>query len=352
LNPNVVHPLEHIMSVTTKVSSTRYAESASQCVAVTGAAGQIAYSLLFRIASGDLLGAGKKIRLQLLELPQAMDALRGVVMELEDCAFPLLESIEISDDPRVAFRDADYVFLVGSRPRGKGMERRDLLAANAAIFRTQGQALNDVASRQVRALVVGNPANTNAWVARQFAPDLRDDAITAMIRLDHNRAVSQLAARCGTSVDAVTRMVVWGNHSPTMYPDYRHALIGQDSARAVLSDEGWNRDVFIPEVARRGTTIIEARGASSAASAANAAIDQMRDWVLGTGNRWVSMSIVSHGEYGVPAGLVFGVPVTCRDGRYDVVGGLDIDAFARAKIDASIEELMEERDAVKAILGI
>lgn len=337
------------MSIATKPSSPRNVGTAVQRVAVTGAAGQIAYSVLFRIASGDLLGAGKKIRLQLLELPQAMDALRGVVMELEDCAFPLLESVEISDDPRVAFRGADYALLVGSRPRGKGMERRDLLAANAAIFRGQGQALNDVASRHVKVLVVGNPA---AWVTRQFAPDLPGDAITAMIRLDHNRAVSRLAERCGTTVDAMSRMVVWGNHSPTMYPDYRHALIGQDSVRAVLSDEGWNREVFIPEVARRGTAIIEARGASSAASAANAAIDQMRDWVLGTGNRWVSMSIVSRGEYGVPAGLVFGVPVICRDGGYDVVKGIDIDDFARAKIDASINELMEERDAVKAILGI
>ncbi|WP_414447020.1 malate dehydrogenase [Burkholderia sp. 22PA0099] len=340
------------MSVTSQISRSTRADTASRRVAVTGAAGQIAYSLLFRIARGDLLGPDQKIRLQLLELPIAIDALRGVVMELEDCAFPLLESVEISDDPRVAFRDADYALLVGSRPRGKGMERRDLLAANAAIFRTQGQALNDVASRQVKALVVGNPANTNAWVARQFAPNLPDDAITAMIRLDHNRAVSQLAARCRVSVDAVSRMVVWGNHSPTMYPDYRYALVGRDSARAVLSDEGWNREVFMPEVARRGTAIIEARGASSAASAANAAIDQMRDWALGAGERWVSMSIVSRGEYGVPPGLVFGVPVTCRDGGYAVVEGLHIDDFARAQIDASAAELLEEREAVSAILGI
>lgn len=337
---------------TAKTTRFPHAAMPARRVAVTGAAGQIAYSLLFRIANGDLLGERQKIRLQLLELPHAMDALRGVVMELEDCAFPLLEAIEISDDPRVAFRDADYALLVGSRPRGKGMERRDLLAANAAIFRAQGQALNEVASRRAKVLVVGNPANTNAWVARQFAPDLPDDAITAMIRLDHNRAVSKLAARCEVPVDAVSRMVVWGNHSPTMYADYRHALIGRDSARALLSDERWNREVFIPEVARRGTAIIEARGASSAASAANAAIDQMRDWVLGTGGRWVSMSVVSRGEYGVPAGLVFGLPVTCADGDYGVVQGLEVDGFARQRIDASVAELVEERRAVGEILGV
>jgi malate dehydrogenase len=321
-------------------------------VAVTGAAGQIAYSLLFRIANGDLLGKDQPVILQLLELPQAIAALRGVAMELEDCAFPLLAGIEISDDPRKAFRDADYALLVGSRPRGKGMERRDLLAANAAIFRTQGEALNEVASRSVKVLVVGNPANTNAWVTRQFAPDLPEDAITAMIRLDHNRAVSRLAARCGVALDSITHMAVWGNHSPTMYADYRHALAGTDAVQTLISDEAWNRDVFIPEVARRGTAIIEARGASSAASAANAAIDQMRDWVRGSNGRWVSMSITSHGEYGVPPGLVFGMPVTCDAGSYRVVAGLDIDAFARTRIDASAQELMEEMTAVREILGL
>ncbi|KAF1058725.1 malate dehydrogenase [Burkholderia gladioli] len=320
-------------------------------VAVTGAAGQIAYSLLFRIANGDLLGKQQPVILQLLELPQAMAALRGVVMELEDCAFPLLAGIEISDDPRQAFRDADYALLVGSRPRGKGMERRDLLAANAAIFRTQGEALNEVAQRSVKALVVGNPANTNAWVARRFAPDLPPEAITAMIRLDHNRAASQLAARCGVEVGAITQLAVWGNHSPTMYADYRHALADGQPLPARIDDEAWNREVFIPEVARRGTAIIEARGASSAASAANAAIDQMRDWVLGSDGRWVSMSIVSSGEYGIPAGLVYGMPVTCEAGGYRVVNGIEIDAFARERIDASARELMDEMTAVREILG-
>ncbi|QCP54956.1 malate dehydrogenase [Trinickia violacea] len=320
-------------------------------VAVTGAAGQIAYSLLFRVARGDLLGDDQPVILQLLELPQALDALRGVVMELEDCAFPLLQSVEISDDPRVAFRDVDYALLVGSRPRTKGMERRDLLAANAAIFRTQGQALNDVASRDVKVLVVGNPANTNALITRRFAPELPADAITAMIRLDHNRAVSKLAARCGVPVASVNRMVVWGNHSPTMYPDYRYAQIGQDSARALLADERWNRDVFIPEVARRGTAIIEARGASSAASAANAAIDQMRDWVYGSAGQWVSMSVPSDGSYGIPEGLMFGVPVICRNGAFERVTGLEIDALSRERIDASVRELMEEADAVDALFS-
>ncbi|MBP0607757.1 MULTISPECIES: malate dehydrogenase [Burkholderia] len=321
-------------------------------VAVTGAAGQIAYSLLFRIARGDLLGDDQPVILQLLELPHALDALRGVVMELEDCAFPLLQSVEISDDPRVAFRDADYAMLVGSRPRGKGMERRDLLAANAAIFRAQGYALNEVANRQVKVLVVGNPANTNAWVARYYAPDLPADAITAMIRLDHNRAVSKLAARCGVAVDAVTRMAVWGNHSPTMFPDYRHALIDQQPAPLRVGDERWYVETFIPEVARRGTAIIEARGASSAASAANAAIDQMRDWIRGSDGRWVSMSIVSDGEYGIPRGLMFGMPTICSEGHYRIVPDLKVDAFARARIDASIVELMDEMQAVRTILAL
>ncbi|SDE08488.1 malate dehydrogenase [Paraburkholderia lycopersici] len=320
-------------------------------VVITGAAGQIAYSLLFRIANGDLLGKDQPVILQLLELPQALAALRGVVMELQDCAFPLLSGIEISADPYAAFRDADYALLVGSRPRGKGMERRDLLAANAAIFRNQGEALNEVAKRSVKVLVVGNPANTNAWITRQFAIDLPADAITAMIRLDHNRAVSRLAARCGVPIDAIRQMVVWGNHSPTMYADYRHALVSGRAVSELLSDDAWNRDVFIPEVARRGTAVIEARGASSAASAANAAIDQMRDWISGSDGRWVSMSIVSEGEYGVPPGLMFGMPVTCDAGTYRVASGLSIDAFARSRIDASVGELMEEITAVREILG-
>lgn len=320
-------------------------------IAISGAAGQIAYSLLFRIARGDLLGPDQPVILQLLELPHALGALRGVAMELEDCAFPLLRSIEVSDTPQVAFRDADYALLVGSRPRTAGMERRDLLAANATIFRTQGQALNAVANRNVKVLVVGNPANTNAWITRRFAPDLPDGAIAGMIRLDQNRAVSTLAARCGVPTSLVSRMIVWGNHSPTMYPDYRFARIGQVSARALLADERWNRDVFIPEVAGRGTTIIEARGASSAASAANAAIDQMRDWVDGSDGRWVSMSIPSDGSYGIPDGLVFGVPVICRGGSFERVNGLEIDGFARQRIDLSVQELVEEVSAVDALLA-
>jgi malate dehydrogenase len=321
-------------------------------VAVTGAAGQISYSLLFRIANGDLLGKDQPVVLQLLELPHAMPALRGVAMELEDCAYPLLAGIELSDDPRQAFRDVDYALLVGSRPRGKGMERRDLLAANAAIFRIQGEALNEVAKRSAKVLVVGNPANTNAWVTRHFAPDLPADSITAMIRLDHNRAVSRLATECGVAADAITQLAVWGNHSPTMYADYRHALAGGNPVPPLLDGEEWNRNVFIPEVARRGTAIIETRGASSAASAANAAIDQMRDWVHGSDGRWVSMSVVSAGEYGVPAGLVYGMPVTCEDGSYRVVPGIHIDDFARSRIDASARELEEEMIAVREILGI
>jgi malate dehydrogenase len=320
-------------------------------VAVTGAAGQICYSLVFRIARGDLLGHDQPVALQLLEIPQALGALRGVVMELEDCAFPLLSSIEISDDPRVAFRDADYALLVGSRPRGKGMERRDLLAANGAIFQVQGRALNEVASRQVKVLVVGNPANTNAWIARRFAPDLPADAITSMIRLDHNRAVSKLAAKCGVPVTSVSRMIVWGNHSPTMFPDYRFTQIDQAPAPARIGDEGWYRETFIPEVARRGTAIIEARGASSAASAANAAIDHMHDWVHGSGGGWVSMGLPSDGSYGIPEGLMCGVPVTCSDGRYARVTGLEIDSFARERIDVTVRELQEEASAVEALLA-
>ncbi|WP_176091370.1 malate dehydrogenase [Burkholderia ambifaria] len=320
-------------------------------IAVTGAAGQIAYSLLFRIARGDLLGNDQPVSLQLLELPQALNALRGVVMELDDCAFPLLSSVSISADAHEAFRDADYALLVGSRPRGKGMERRDLLAANADIFRAQGKALNEVASRDIKVLAVGNPANTNALIARQFACDLPDDAISAMIRLDHNRATSMLAKKCGQPVHAVSQMVVWGNHSPTMYADYRFARIGDRPATVLVGDEAWNRNVFIPQIAQRGTAIIEARGASSAASAANAAIDQMRDWIHGTEGRWVSMSIPSDGSYGIPEGLMFGVPVTCQEGRYERVRDLEIDEFSRERINLSIAELMEEAEAVKACLG-
>ncbi|RKT98843.1 malate dehydrogenase [Burkholderia sp. Nafp2/4-1b] len=321
-------------------------------IAITGAAGQIAYSLLFRIANGDMLGNDQPISLQLLELPHALDALRGVVMELEDCAFPLLTSVQVTDDPRVAFRDADYALLVGSKPRSKGMERSDLLAANASIFRTQGQALNEVASRDIKVLVVGNPANTNALITRQFAVDLPEDAITAMIRLDQNRASSMLSQKCGRPVDSIERMVVWGNHSPTMYADYRFARVDGRPAVEVVNDEDWNREVFIPRVAGRGTAIIEARRASSAASAANAAIDQMSDWVNGSNGRWVSMSVPSDGSYGIPEGLMFGVPVTCTNSRiYQRVKGLEIDTESRKFIDRSVAELVREAEAVNAFFA-
>ncbi len=319
-------------------------------IAVTGAAGNIAYSLLFRIARGDLFGKDQPVILQLLDLPEAYGAMQGVVMELQDCAFPLLRRVEVATDPYVAFRDADSAFLIGSKPRGRGMERRDLLAENAAIFRTQGKALNGVASRNVKALVVGNPANTNAAIARRFAPDLPDDAITAMIRLDHNRAVSMLAQHCAIAVNVIGNMIVWGNHSPTMFPDYRYARVGRYLIKDLINDESWYREIFIPKVAGRGTAIIEARGASSAASAANAAIDQMRDWILGSDGRWVSMSVPSDGSYGIPHGLMFGVPVICHDGRYERVEGIQIDEFARSCINRSVRELQEEAATVDALL--
>ncbi|AOJ91204.1 malate dehydrogenase [Burkholderia sp. MSMB0856] len=320
-------------------------------IAVTGAAGQIAYSLLFRIARGDLFGNDQPVILQLLDLPQAYGAMQGVVMELQDCAFPLLRRVEVATDPTVAFRDADCAFLIGSKPRGRGMERRDLLAENAAIFRTQGKALNASASRNVKVLVVGNPANTNAAIARRFAPDLPEDAITAMIRLDHNRAVSMLAQRCAIAVNVIGNMIVWGNHSPTMFPDYRYARVGRYLIKDLVNDENWYRETFIPEVAARGTTLIQARGASSAASAANAAIDQMRDWIRGSDGRWVSMSVPSDGSYGIPRGLIFGVPVICHDGRYERVEGIHIDAFARQCIDRSVHELQDEAATVDALFA-
>jgi malate dehydrogenase len=319
-------------------------------VAVTGAAGQIGYSLLFRIATGDLLGRDQPISLSLLDVPQAQTALKGVVMELEDCAFPLLSEIDITDDPVRAFRDVRYAILVGSRPRSKGMERADLLAANGAIFTTQGRALNDVASRDVKVLVVGNPANTNAAIALHSAPDLAPECFSSMIRLDHNRAISQLATRLGCESGVIQRMVVWGNHSPTMFPDYRFVDVDGTPLQITESLEDWNRRVFIPTVAQRGTAVIEARGHSSAASAANAAIDQMRDWVLGTRGRWVSMSIPSDGSYGIPEGLMFGVPVICAEGRYARVSNLEISEFARERIALSVNELMAERDAVAGVL--
>jgi malate dehydrogenase len=322
-------------------------------VAVTGAAGQIGYSILFRIASGQMLGSDQPVILQLLEIPdeKAQKALKGVMMELEDCAFPLLAGMQAHSDPMAAFKDADVALLIGARPRGPGMERKDLLAANAQIFTAQGRALDAVASRNVKVLVVGNPANTNAYIAMKSAPSLPKSSFTAMMRLDHNRALSQLAARTGKPVDSIERLVVWGNHSPTMYPDIRFATIGGDSASAVVGDVAWYRETFIPLVGKRGAAIIEARGLSSAASAANAAIDHIRDWVHGTGGRWVTMGVPSDGSYGIPEEIVYGFPVTCAGGRYEIVQGLEIDDWSRAKMDATLKELLEERDGVKHLLG-
>ncbi|MQT13176.1 malate dehydrogenase [Segnochrobactrum spirostomi] len=320
-------------------------------VAVTGAAGQIAYSLLFRIANGDLLGKDQPVILQLLDLPQAINAVGGVVMELDDCAFPLLADVVITDDPKVAFRDAGIAILVGSRPRSKGMERADLLAANAEIFKVQGRALNDAASRDVKVLVVGNPANTNAYIALASAPDLGPENITSMMRLDHNRAASMAAKKAGVAVEAIEKLAVWGNHSPTMFPDLAPASAGGRPLLELIPDEAWRRDVYIPTVGKRGAAIIEARGLSSAASAANAAIDHVRDWVLGSNGRWVSMGIASDGSYGIPEGLVCGVPVICENGKFERVTGIELDAFAKEKIGISLAELESERDAVRSLLG-
>ena len=321
-------------------------------VAVTGAAGQIGYSLLFRIASGEMLGKDQPVFLQMLEIPdeKAQAALRGVMMELEDCAFPLLAGMVAASDPKVAFRDADVALLVGARPRSKGMERKDLLTANAAIFSVQGKALSDKAARDVRVLVVGNPANTNAYIAMKSAPDLPAKNFTAMLRLDHNRALSQLAAKTGKPVGSIEKVIVWGNHSPTMYPDYRFATIGGQPAPNVVNDEQWYRNVFIPMVGKRGAAIIEARGLSSAASAANAAIDHVRDWLLGTNGKWTTMGIPSDGSYGIPEGTIYGFPVTCSAGGHQLVKGLEIDEFSRSKMDATLRELEEERDAIKHLL--
>ncbi len=321
-------------------------------VAVTGAAGQIGYSLLFRIASGEMLGKDQPVILQMLEVPfeKAQAALKGVMMELEDCAFPLLAGMVGTDDPRVAFKDADYALLVGARPRGPGMERKDLLSANAEIFTVQGKALNDVASRNVKVLVVGNPANTNAYIAMKSAPDLPAKNFTAMLRLDHNRALSQIAAKTGKAVADIEKMVVWGNHSPTMYADYRFATIGGEGVKAMINDEEWNKNVFLPTVGKRGAAIIEARGLSSAASAANAAIDHMRDWALGTNGKWVTMGVPSDGSYGIPEEVMYGVPVTCANGEYTRVEGLEVDAFSRERMDFTLNELLEEREGVKHLL--
>lgn len=321
-------------------------------VAVTGAAGQIGYAILFRIASGEMLGKDQPISLQLLEIPdeKAQKALQGVMMELQDCAFPLLADMQAHSDPMTAFKDVEYALLVGSRPRGPGMERADLLAANAQIFTAQGKALNAVAARNVKVLVVGNPANTNAWIAMKSAPDLPRENFTAMLRLDHNRALSQLAEKTGKPVASIEKMAVWGNHSPTMYADYRFATIDGKSVKEMINDDAWNRDVFLPTVGKRGAAIIDARGLSSAASAANAAIDHMRDWALGTNGRWVTMGIPSNGDYGIPQDLMFGFPVTCENGRYTVVKDLPIDEFSQQCIDKTRDELLSEQDGVKHLV--
>ena len=319
-------------------------------VAVTGAAGQIGYALLFRIASGEMLGKDQPVILQLLDLPQAQNAVKGVMMELQDCAFPLLAGMSATDDPEVAFKDAQVAILVGARPRSKGMERADLLQANAQIFTVQGAALNKVADRTVKVLVVGNPANTNAYIAMKSAPDLPAKNFTAMLRLDHNRAASQIAEKTGKAVADIEKLCVWGNHSPTMYADYRFATIGGRSVKEMINDQQWNAEVFLPTVGKRGAAIIEARGLSSAASAANAAIDHIRDWWLGTNGKWVTMGIPSDGSYGIPEGTVFGFPVTCANGEYKLVRDLEIDDFSRERINATLKELEDEKAGVADLL--
>jgi malate dehydrogenase len=319
-------------------------------VTVTGAAGQICYALLFRIASGAMLGNDQPVILQLLDITPALKALEGVKMELDDCAFPLLAGVICSDDPAVAFKDADYALLVGARPRGPGMERKDLLEANAAIFSVQGKAINNNASKNIKVLVVGNPANTNALIAQRNAPDIDPSNFTAMTRLDHNRAVTQIAQKLGATVDDVTNMTIWGNHSSTQYPDLFHAKVkGKVAIEQV--DQAWYEGTFIPTVQQRGAAIIAARGASSAASAANAAIDHVRTWALGTeGDNWVSMGVYSDGSYGIQKGLIYSFPVRCKDGKWEIVQGLTIDAFSQSKMAATEKELAEERDAVKHLL--
>lgn len=319
-------------------------------VAVTGAAGQIGYSLLFRIAAGDMLGKDQPVILQLLEITPALDALKGVVMELEDCSFPLLAGIVTTDKPEVAFKDADYALLVGARPRGPGMERKDLLEANAAIFSEQGKALNEVASRQVKVLVVGNPANTNALIAQRNAPDLDPSLFTAMTRLDHNRAMAQLALKTGAHTTDIKKIAIWGNHSSTQYPDIFHATVKGQPAKDLV-EQNWLEQEFIPTVQQRGAAIIKARGQSSAASAASAAIDHMRSWALGTPEGdWVSMAVYSDGSYGIEEGLIYSYPCVCRDGKFEIVQGLEINSFSRERMVITEKELIEERDAVRHLL--
>ncbi|MBI4741200.1 MAG: malate dehydrogenase [Betaproteobacteria bacterium] len=321
-------------------------------VAVTGAAGQICYSLLFRIASGEMLGKDQPVILQLLDLPQAQQAVQGVMMELDDCAFPLLAGMFATDDPNAAFKDADICLLVGSRPRSKGMERAELLSANGAIFTVQGKAIAENAKEDVKVLVVGNPANTNALIARSAAIKVgrtRPKNYSSMMRLDHNRARSQLAAKIGRPISSIGQLAVWGNHSPTMYADYRNCTSNGDSVKALVNDHAWNNDIFLPTVGKRGAAIIEARGLSSAASAANAAIDHIRDWVLGS-DEWVTMGVPSDGSYGIPEGMIYGMPCQCKNGDYTIIRGLEIDDYSREKINISLKELTDEAEAVKGML--
>jgi malate dehydrogenase len=319
-------------------------------VAITGAAGQIGYALAFRVASGQMLGADTPVNLHLLEVTPALPQLGGVVMELNDCAFPTLNKIVASDDPKIAFKDCDVALLVGARPRGPGMERKDLLLANAQIFSAQGKALDAVAKRDVRVLVVGNPANTNALIAQRNAPGLNQRNFTAMVRLDHNRALAQLAEKTGTHITRIRKPIIWGNHSATQYPDLHHALVDGKAAMSLI-DQKWYAETYIPTVQQRGAAIIKARGQSSAASAASAAIDHVRDWVKGTADGdWVSMGVPSDGSYGIPAGVIYGYPVTCRNGDYQIVQGLAINDFSRQRMDATHKELLEERDGVKELI--
>ncbi len=321
-------------------------------VAVTGAAGQIGYSLLFRIASGEMLGKDQPVILQLLDLPQAQKACQGVIMELDDCAFPLLAGVFATDDPDTAFKDADICLLVGARPRGPGMERSELLNVNGAIFTVQGKSIAEHAKEDVKVLVVGNPANTNAYIARQAAIKVgrtHPANYHGMLRLDHNRALSMVAAKAGRPVDSLRKMAVWGNHSPTMYADYRFCTADGQSVKSMINDEAWNNDVFQPAVAKRGAAIIEARGLSSAASAANAAVCHIRDWVLGADD-WVTMGVPSDGSYGIPEGIIFGFPCECKNGSYKIVQGLEIDAYSQEKLNKTLKELQDEADAVKSLL--
>jgi malate dehydrogenase len=323
-------------------------------VAVTGAAGQIGYALLFRIASGEMLGSDQPVILQLLEIPdeKAQKALQGVIMELDDCAFPLLQSIVATSDPKVAFKDAEVALLVGARPRGPGMERKDLLEANGKIFAPQGQALSEVASRDVRVLVVGNPANTNCLICMKNAPDLKPSNFTAMMRLDHNRALTQVAQKVGAPVADIRKMTVWGNHSATQYPDIFQAEAAGKKVWPLINDQNWLEKEFIPTIQKRGAAIIEARGLSSAASAANAAICHVHDWIYGTPDGdWVSMGIPSDGSYGIPEGVMYGYPVTCRGGRYEIVKGIELSDFSKARMQATLKELHEERDSIKQLLN-